>query len=490
MIRTHSASLTLGTANNVPLVSTINRWFFREMKSLPTWPVTLVLALCISVAICTSGYLLWTDLTASEIAGCGSSGGWVDCGHVARSRWALWLGVPVSLLALGIYFTMAIALVAGSARWFSRSVRKVGWTVVTAAAFAAGLSAVWFVLLQLLVLKAICLYCMIAHACGLAAAATMLIASPLKTPAKLATAALSFAGFAVLVVGQMFTRPPDMHRIERFDAPSDVESEHFEFAPPVEKKSIDGRSDDNLFQAPLDDSQTSPPPSSGLASSYLSSRAIVAMPKFLTSFILVVDSSEHRPADRRLVAIQGGTITLDVAQWPLSGLKNAKYVFVELFDYNCRSCRKTHATIVGAKEKLGDQLAVICLPVPINSTCNPTVRVTNENNKESCDLANLAVAVWRVDETRFASFHDWMFQGAQAPSYAAAKAKAAKLVGAKQLDAELASGIPKQYVARHVEIYNKVGAGTIPKLMFPRTSVVGEYSSVDGLVDLIRHEAD
>ena len=64
------------------------------------------------------------------------------------------------------------------------------------------------------------------------------------------------------------------------------------------------------------------------------------------------------------------------------------------------------------------------------------------------------------------------------------------LVGTKQLDAELASGIPEQYVARHVEIYTKVGAGTIPKLMFPRTSVVGEYSSVDGLVDLIYHEAD
>ena len=154
---------------------------------------------------------------------------------------------------------------------------------------------------------------------------------------------------------------------------------------------------------------------------------------------------------------------MDVAQWPLSGLKDAKYVFVELFDYNCPSCRKTHATITGAKKRLGDQLAVICLPVPMNSTCNPTVRVTNENNKESCDLANLAVAVWRVDETRFASFHDWMFQGAQAPSYAAAKARAAKLVGTKQLDAELASGIPERYVARHVEYLQESGSRDDPK---------------------------
>jgi len=38
-------------------------------------------------------------------------------------------------------------------------------------------------------------------------------------------------------------------------------------------------------------------------------------------------------------------------------------------------------------------------------------------------------------------------------------------------------------------LYKRVGEGSIPKLMFPRTSVVGKFTSVDGLVDLIRREA-
>jgi len=57
-----------------------------------------------------------------------------------------------------------------------------------------------------------------------------------------------------------------------------------------------------------------------------------------------------------------------------------------------------------------------------------------------------------------------------------------------KLDTELASDVPDQFIARHVALYKRVGEGSIPKLMFPRTRVVGKFTSVDGLVDLIRRE--
>ncbi len=489
MITACSTILKRDNANNIPVVSAVNRLFFSEMQSLPSWPVTLVLTLCIIVATGTSGYLLWTHLTSSEIAGCGSNGGWVDCGHVAQSRWALWLGVPVSLLALGIYSTMAIGLVVGSTSWFGQSKRNIGWLVVAATAFAAGLSGVWFVILQLLVLKAICLYCMIAHTCGLVAAVTMLIAAPLRKQAKLATAALSVAGFSVLVVGQIFTRTPETHRIERFTPPSEIESEQLEFAPPIEMNFNDTEPDAKLLEGPLHDDQSSVFEPSKSQFAYILTHAIVAVPRILSPILLVVETSEQKLADRRLIGIQGGHITLDIDQWPLSGSTDAKYVFVELFDYHCLSCRKTHQAIASAKKKLGEELAVVCLPIPITPACTPIMQEIDGKKEESCNLANLAVAVWRVDKTCFAPYHDWLFEGPQAPSYDVAKARAAKLVGITKLDNELASGIPKRYVDSHVEIYKKVGAGTIPKLMFLRTTVVGEYTSVDGLIELIRQEA-
>jgi protein-disulfide isomerase len=368
--------------------------------------------------------------------------------------------------------------------------RIVGWTVVTTAAFAAGLSAVWFVIIQLLVLKTICFYCMIAHAFGLVAAGTMLLAAPLRKQAKVATAAISFAGFAVLVVGQILTRTPETHRIERFTPSPEIKSEHLEFAPPIEKHLNDDEgSDDNLLDSPLYDDQSSALESLNIQCAYISSQMIDAAPRILFPIVLVVEASEHKPVDRRLIAIQGGNITLDIDQWPLSGPRDAKYVFVELFDYHCLSCRETHQAITGAKKKLGEELAVVCLPIPITPACNPFLRAADPQGKKSYNLANLAVAVWRVDETCFERFHDWMFEGPQAPSYDDAKARAAKLVGIKNLDNELASGIPERYVATHVELYKKIGAGTIPKLMFPHTNVVGEYTSIDGLIELIQREA-
>ncbi|HQX50344.1 MAG TPA: vitamin K epoxide reductase family protein [Planctomycetaceae bacterium] len=494
-------------------LNAIYRWFFRDMKSLPAWPVTLVLATCISVAIGTSSYLLWADLTSSPIAGCGSGGGWLDCENVASSRWSLWLGLPVSLLALGIYLAMATALVVGTVDRFGRSARKVGWAVVTAAVFAAAMSAIWFIAIQLIVLQHICLYCMLAHTCGLVATATILLAGPMRAKSMLATAALSFAGFTVLAVGQMLTNPPDTYRIETFDGPTAGEPQQFEFAPPAEEDQNDESLDDDMFQAPQADSRD---PSAtdrhdtgqyvvdaaALAESLRGSltggrssarrslirQVFLSVPGTLTTSLFQADSAETKPACRRVAAIQGGTIKLDVARWPHLGPSDARYVFVELFDYCCPPCRETYKTILGAQEQLGGQLAVVLLPVPLNSDCNPTVQMTNPMYKESCELSKLAVAVWRVDSTQFPSLHNWMLQGDQSPSYAEAKAKAVTLVDQGKLDAELASGVPDQFIARHIELYKRVGQGTIPKLMFPRTSVVGKFSSVDGLVDLIRRE--
>ena len=163
-------------------------------------------------------------------------------------------------------------------------------------------------------------------------------------------------------------------------------------------------------------------------------------------------------------------------------------VVVEMFDYCCPPCRETFQAVRGAQLELGNELAIVLLPVPLNSDCNPTIKVTGAHYKESCVLSILAVATWRVDPKAFASLHIWMLADDHPPTYADAIAKARTLVDSKKLDVELASDVPEQYISRHVALYERVGEGAIPKLMFPRTSVVGKFTSVDGLVDLIRRE--
>ena len=192
---------------------------------------------------------------------------------------------------------------------------------------------------------------------------------------------------------------------------------------------------------------------------------------------------------RRLVAMSGGSIKLDCAQWPMIGTPDAKYVFVELFDYCCPHCRKTHKAISEVRRQMNGDLGVIVLPVPLNTNCNRVVHRTGAKFFESCELARLAVAMWRIDPAKFEQFHEWMFVGHDAPRYADALAKAKTLVDAEALDEQLRGRVVRGYIAKHVEIYRRVGGGTIPKLMFPRTGIVGEYTSARSLREFIEREA-
>ncbi len=189
---------------------------------------------------------------------------------------------------------------------------------------------------------------------------------------------------------------------------------------------------------------------------------------------------------RRLVGVKGNRFVLDVRQWPLLGKPDAKYVFVEMFDYTCPHCRRTHQAIRGAFERLGDDLAVIALPVPLDRKCNSAVRSGGGAHRHSCEISRIAVAVWRIDPEKFHRLHDWIFERSRTAD--ATRRQAERLVGADVLKEELNRGVADQYIARHVELYRRVGAGKVPKLMFPKTSLVGEISSAEVLTRRILRE--
>ncbi|MDA0284050.1 MAG: thioredoxin domain-containing protein [Planctomycetota bacterium] len=117
------------------------------------------------------------------------------------------------------------------------------------------------------------------------------------------------------------------------------------------------------------------------------------------------DKADDARPERRVIRIIGDT-KLDVRHWPLLGKPDAKYVFVEMFDYTCPHCRDMHHEIDAAFKKFGDDLAVLALPIPLNATCNDQVGTTESQHRESCELANLAVAVWRLKPDKYHEYHD------------------------------------------------------------------------------------
>lgn len=191
---------------------------------------------------------------------------------------------------------------------------------------------------------------------------------------------------------------------------------------------------------------------------------------------------EQPPA--RLVTVAGNRFSLNSRHWPLLGDPDAKYIFVEMFDYTCPHCRSTHHAIEGAFKRYGDDLAVIALPVPLERACNDAAK--GNGHAGSCELAKLAVAVWRCDQSKFATFHNWLFEGNRSP--AQARAKAESLVGQQQLQAELALPHAQNYIQKHVQLYKMMGTGSVPKLMFPNSTMTGSVGSTATLVSTIQRE--
>ncbi|MEM7783744.1 MAG: vitamin K epoxide reductase family protein, partial [Planctomycetota bacterium] len=463
--------------------------------------VWLMIVTCL-IALGTSGYLSWNSLTSSSIAGCG--GDLFDCSHVTSSRWSLWLGIPVSLLAVGHYVSLTSAL--GLARFgnISSGNRQKAWFAVMTLAIAGGFAAIWFISLQIFSLGHLCHYCLAAHGCGLILALLLLKYQPNGWASTKASAGLAVLGFAALAGGQLATTGPAKYKIETYPTPilnndSNSSEPLSEDAPVFEAPVFEAP----IFEAPVEATETTTNESD---LSQIDWPAIQSLGHFwnaqtLTTSYLTYDgdqegsgnraskSQDDQPKkERRFVMLGAGSLKLDVAQWPITGSKEAKYIFIEMFDYSCGHCRATHKAIKSATEKLNNDMAVITLPIPLNTACNPSVSTTQADFTESCELAKLAVAVWRVNPVKFNEFHNSMMTAQPRPSYATAKSQADALVGKEKIDKELESQIPAKYIQQTTELYRKMGAGILPKLIFPKTSVIGEYTSSDGLAELVKEQ--
>ncbi len=507
-------NLPTDTASAVPGELNLGRWFW-------------ILCVLATSGLFLTGYLAWAGITANPVAGCGA-GGVFDCGHVMTSRWSKVLGVPVGVPAFTVYCTLISALV------FSRlssvpAFRRICWASVTLCGTAAGLAGLWFSGLQFLVMDHLCPWCLAAHTCGLCILTVILWKQPLGVRNTAQLASISVAGVALLVTIQSLTAPPATHVVERFDGAGvdavtvadtiqlqDEDEETF-FSPPEDVFTAPGS---DVFEPPTaatgagtlteTESETSGDETSSKAAATL---LLLMAPqlRLFGSEILAIETAddiseadaetagtdsaaetkEEKPPqasapERRLIGVTGNRFRLDIRQWPLLGKPDARYVFVEMFDYTCQHCRNTHRSIKGAFQHFGDDLAVITLPVPLDRRCNPSAKTSGGHHRDSCEISRIAVAVWRIDPEKFHQLHDWILESARTAR--ATRQQAEQLVGREGLQRELNFPTAAEYIARHVQLYQKVGAGSVPKLMFPNASMVGEVSSASVLCKRIERE--
>lgn len=193
--------------------------------------------------------------------------------------------------------------------------------------------------------------------------------------------------------------------------------------------------------------------------------------------------------DQKTVSLLDGKLKFNLAETPLIGEPESERVVVVLFDYCCPHCRATHEYLLNARQKFGQQLSIALLPMPLNSDCNPHWKKTEKRFLESCDLAKLALAVFRCDKEKFVEFDKWLFEPSKPRLLVDVRAHAESLVDAQQLDQALADPWIDEFISMTTDAYASSDAERIPVLLSPGfSSVVGRPGSEEELMEILETE--
>ena len=181
-------------------------------------PLSKVASILFCVALAIAVYLAWQSMAGKAIVGCGPESG---CGQILKSRWSVVGGVPVSLLGAGAYVLLIVSALRGEAKslWSRR--------IECAASMLVLGGAVWFTIVQAVILKAFCPWCCTAH--FLATVGVVMLWSARRQVPRNAVGRLGFASFALPVVAVagmaiLQSQLPEPERIQERSLTQSVES--------------------------------------------------------------------------------------------------------------------------------------------------------------------------------------------------------------------------------------------------------------------------
>jgi uncharacterized membrane protein len=367
----------------------------------------LAVVLLVGLALGITGFMMAGKVGPHQpLPGCGAESA---CHTVTEGRWALIAGLPVSALGFAGYLAILCGLFALERKNMKRYAAPVWWGLAAASLVGLGFIA-WLVILQGLVIRHFCLYCMTAHLLGGLAFLLILRAAPvwraLAHPMRMLVT--PSAGLLGLLVATHILVVPDLTVVQA------AEDMKLGAAAPA-------------------------PSSSGI--------------------------QIGRRTDSRTVALLEGNLTFDLFKIPVLGPREAPKVVLELYDYTCPSCRKVSRLMDTYGQERRGQVAVILLPAPMDADCNPAIRTTLSVFKDACTYARLALAVYKADAARFAEYHAWLMTGDLPPAPAEARERAEILVGKEALAAALASPEVDQWIRDGLGIYSYLKADSLPKLI-------------------------
>ncbi len=422
--------------------------------------ITLLAGLAAGLA----GLLMYQSQTLDPLPGCGGGSG---CDTVLSSRWSLWFGIPVSLLAMMVYTAMLVAVVLRDPQ--AKRPQLTAALVMTLCAFAAIAAAIWFTSIQVFAIGALCKYCLATHVAGVAASVCCLIVAlpslPTKALASVSAAALLLT--ALLIAGQVLGDPPDAAApLVQFASDQTAEPDPTQPTTPTAKDPLF----DNAYQKP---EPAKPEPTAATHTNTASNTP-----------------DPPAPNTPRMVKLYGGRLSLDTAQVPRIGNPDAKNVLVVLFDYTCSHCRETRKLLEKTSAKHGDNLATLFLPTPLDAKCNRIIKRRNPLHRYACELAKISLAFWKVAPDKWEQFDRTLYSDEKNLTPVRAKIAAGKLIKEKDLIRAMSDPWIDQQIQRDVSMYITTAKaaknGALPMLITEKGVMNGTPQHPLDVDDLIR----
>jgi protein-disulfide isomerase len=163
------------------------------------------------------------------------------------------------------------------------------------------------------------------------------------------------------------------------------------------------------------------------------------------------------PTKQRPVKFLGGKITLDVYQHPIIGSPEAPHIVIEMASYDCPHCRKMSTTMQHALERYGDQVALLVMVIPMETSCNKLLLDQSGNHPGACDTAKLALGVSKLNPTAFGEFHEFLMSTKdKPPSLGAIRSKAYVLADRSQLRDLTQKDELAAQIERYVDLYGRL----------------------------------
>ena len=161
----------------------------------------------------------------------------------------------------------------------------------------------------------------------------------------------------------------------------------------------------------------------------------------------------------------------------MTGSPEARIILLEFFDYTCNSCRTLAGDLKELQKKWPGTFGIIALPSPLNRACNPDLKPQIQDHAGACELAKLALSVWKAKPAAFAEYHDYLIAlplPATPERLAGARRQAATLAGETAVVAALSDPSVTQLLSENVTAYRRLTTQSIvmPKLLLPSSGVM------------------